>query len=48
MAYKCDECGTTSEEKENCCGSETKEESTEKENDSGADDTGDELGKEDL
>jgi len=25
MAYKCDECGKTCEEKEDCCGSEMKE-----------------------
>ncbi len=33
MAYKCDECGKTCEEKEDCCGTEMKEEDTEKEED---------------
>ncbi len=34
MAYKCDECGKTCEEKEDCCGTEMKEEA-EKEEDLG-------------
>lgn len=29
MAYKCDECGQTSEEKKGCCGSEMTEEKDE-------------------
>jgi DNA-directed RNA polymerase subunit RPC12/RpoP len=33
MAYKCDECGKTSEEKEDCCGAEMKKDESEKEED---------------
>jgi hypothetical protein len=34
MAYKCDECGTTDEEKKECCGAEMTEEKEENAEDS--------------